>query len=284
MVYNPIWRDTYYTSSTSPLVYQIRLDGTVIYSGKAVRRPGANDVRININKICNNYLESDIVDLYTGSSTYITHSNAVKTFDLVNSGGTTLEQYMFLLDYDYGDTWTGGEKVLSVPINGHFVTGMMKPKTNVTAGNAVRTYKSTGDYTVQVGCDAKYVLYYLNARGGWDAFVFEGKVVKKDNITQYTTDRVFNNTTYDFEAYRYVSEIKTTYECSTGLLSDEESEKFGKHLISTNKAYLHNVSEGWMKPVIVDDKTVTYQSYKNNGQKLSVYKVNITESQSRIRK
>lgn len=284
MVYGPIWKDTYYTTTASTLIYQIKLDGAVIYSGRAVKKPGADDLVINVNKVCNNYLESDVAELFTSSSSYITQNQAVRTFDFCNSAGTVLQQYMFLLDYDYEDNWTGGSKVLSSPINGKYVSGMLKLHTNVTAGNAVRTYKSTGSYPTLAVCPSDYVLYYLNARGGWDAFVIEGKVIKKDNFTQYTTDRVFNNTTYDFECYRYISEIKTSYELSTGLMNDAESKNFAKNLVGSNKVYLHNVNEGWIRPVIIDDKSVTYQTYENNNGKFSVYKINITESQSKIRK
>lgn len=283
MVYNPIYRDTYYTSSASSLVYQIKLDGGVIYSGRAVRMPGADNLRININKVCRNYLESDITPLFEVNGTSITNLNACRTFDLTDSSGTVLQQYTFLLDYDYDDTWNGGSKELSVPINGHFISGMLKPRTSVSTGNTVATNATTGNYPVQVRC-SDYVLYYLNARGGWDAFVPEGKCQKKDGLTTYTTDRAFDNTTYEFETNRYVSEIKTSYELITGLLTDVQSERLAKHLIGSNKVYLHNVSEGWIRPVVIDDKAVTYQTYENNGKKLSVYKINVTESQMKIRK
>lgn len=283
MVYNPIYRDTYYTSSASSLVYQIKLDGGVIYSGRAVRMPGADNLRININKVCRNYLESDITPLFETNGTSITNLDACRTFELTDSAGTVLQQYTFLLDYDYDDTWNGGSKVLSVPINGHFISGMLKPRTSVSTGNTVSTNATTGNYPTQVRC-SDYVIYYLNARGGWDAFVPEGKCQKKDGLTTYTTDRAFDNTTYEFETNRYVSEIKTSYELSTGLLTDEQSERLAKHLIGSNKVYLHNVSEGWIRPVVIDDKAVTYQTYENNGKKMSVYKINVTESQMRIRK
>lgn len=283
MVYNPIYRDTYYTSSASSLVYQIKLEGGVIYSGRAVRMPGADNLRININKVCRNYLESDITPLFETNGTSITNLNACRTFDLTDSAGTVLQQYTFLLDYDYDDTWNGGSKVLSVPINGHFISGMLKPRTSVSTGNTVSTNATTGNYQTQVKC-SDYVLYYLNARGGWDAFVPEGKCQKKDGLTTYTTDRAFDNTTYEFETNRYVSEIKTSYELSTGLLTDEQSERLAKHLIGSNKVYLHNVKDGWIRPVVIDDKAVTYQTYENNGKKMSVYKINVTESQMRIRK
>lgn len=283
MIYSPIYKDTYYTSSANSLTYLIKLEGKVIYSGKAFKKPDADYININVNKICRNYLSSDIADLITGSSTYITDYNAIKTFDFCDSAGTVLQQYMFLFDYDYSDTWGGGAKNLSLPINGHYATGMLKPQSNVTASNNVRIYKSTGSYPTLVKCN-EYAIYYLNAKGGWDAFLFEGKCIKKDQITQYTTDKTFNNTTIEFENNRYVSEIKTSYELSTGLLSDGQSENFAKNLIGSNKCYLHNLKTGEIKPVVITDNSVTYQTYQNNNKKFAVYKLQVSDSQMKIRK
>lgn len=283
MVYAPIYKDTYYVTTADTLTYTIELDGGVIYSGRAVKFPDADNLRININKVCNNYLESDMSELFDSESSYTINLNACRVFDLKNGNGVTLQQYTFLFDYDYGHNWSGGETTLSEPVNGHFVSGMLKPKTNVTASNAVRTYKSSGVYPVEVGC-AEYVLYYLNARGGWDAFVIEGATVKKDTISQYKTDRTFDNNTYEFEANRYISEVKTSYEMNTNYLTDEESERLAKHLVGSNKVYLHNLNEGWIKPVLIDDTSVVYKKYQTNGKKLSQYKINVSDSQMKIRK
>lgn len=283
MVYSSIWKDTYYTTTASSLTYRITLDGEVIYSGKAVKMPGSDNLNIRLNRICGNYLESDIADLFTGSTTYITNYDALRTFTLTNSAGTQLEQYTFLKDYSYDQSWSGGATTLSNPINGHYTDGMLKLKTNVTSSNAVRTYKSDGNYPTQVQC-ADVALYYLNAKGGWDAFLIEGRATKKDTITQYTTDQVFNNTTYEFEKNRYVAEIATSYELVTGYLTDEQSAKFAKNLVSSNKVYMHHLKEGWIKPVVIDDTSVTYQTYRGNNRKMSQYKLTVSFSQSKIRK
>lgn len=282
MVKGPIWKDTYYTTTADTLAYYIKLDGGIIYSGRAVKMPDADDLTININKVCRNYLSSEIEELLETSSASTVNYEACRTFTLTDSAGTTLEQYMFLYDYDYDHNWNGQAATLSLPINGHFIDGMLKLKTTVTTGGTVTTYKATGNYPVQVSCGD--VLYYLNTRGGWDAFVFEGNTIKTDKLTTYSTDRVFNNTTYEFENNRYVAEIKTAYQLNTGLLNDEQSANFAKNLLGSNKCYLHLVSEGKIKPVVITDTNVTYLTYQTNGRKLSQYKLNVEESQSKIRK
>lgn len=281
MQYNSIWSDTYYTTTADTLTYQVQLDDRVIYSGRAIIRPDADEIRINISKICRNYLSQDLLPLISTSDSAITNSQACRTFDVLDTSGNTLEQYCFLYDYSYDHKWNGGNETLSLPINGHYVDGMMKLKTTVSS-HQVKTYKSTGSYDVKVGCGD--VLYYLNSRGGWDAFVFEGNTTRNDKLTTYTTDQVYNNNTYEFEKNRYVSEIKTSYSLNTGYLSDDQSKNFAKNLLESNTCYLHKIDDGWIKPVVISDTQVAFQTYQTNGRKLSQYKITVELSQSKIRK
>lgn len=293
---NPIYKDTYYTTTASTANYTIQLDGDTIFSGKAYKYPNNNNLNINVNKICRNYLESDIAELLEaepGTIVMLTHFNAQRTFKLYVSGSNVAD-YRFYNDYSYTDDKdvSGSSIVVSEPINGHYVPGMYKLRTyrDSTASNSSCYTRADIDisgpdygYTKQVKC-TPYVLYYLNSYGGWDSFVIEGKVVKKDAFTPYTTDRAYNNNTLQFETNKYVNEIKTSYELHTGYLSDSEAANLSKNLIGSLKVYLHNIDEGTIEPVLIDDKSVTYQTYENNGKKMVSYTINITESQSKIRK
>ena len=282
MVYAPIWKDTYYTTTAASLTYKIYLSDTLIFSGKAYRMPNGNNISININKICQNYLEQDIDTLLTGSSSSQQNPNAKGDFVLKNGSNTTLETYRFLYDWDYTHNWTGSSATLSQPINGEFISGQMKLKTSVAAtgsSNTVTTYRSTGSYDKEI-CGT-YVLYYVNARGGWDAFAFH-KGEKSETITQHNYSKTFNNTTYEFEDKRYISEIDTTYKLSTGILTDAQSKSFAKNLVSSNKCYLHNLSEGWIKPVVITDNQVTYKEWDNVDDVIS-YQITVKESQTKQR-
>ena len=287
----PIWKDTYYTTTANTVNYSIRLDGETIFTGKGVKYPGADDMQLNINKICRNYLECDIAALLTtmpSSNTNLNHPNAQRTFNFY-TGSTKVNDYVFYQDYSYTNDkpTTGSSIIVSNPINGHYVSGMLKVRTYrgtssyYTTGSAS---SSTGlGYTTRVKC-VPYVLYYLNSYGGWDAFAIEGTGVKKDAYTTYRTDQSYNNTTLQFETNKYVQEIKTSYELNTGLLSDEQSANLAKNLLGSIKVYLQNIDEGWIKPVIITDSNITYQTYQTNGRKLCQYKINVQESQSKIRK
>lgn len=287
----PIWKDTYYTTTADTVNYSIGLDGETIFTGKGVKYPGADDMQLNINKICRNYLECDIAGLLEtmpSSNTNLDHPNAQRTFNFY-TGSTKVNDYVFYQDYSYTNDKpaTGSSIVVSNPINGHYVSGMLKVRTYrgtssyYTTGSAS---SSTGlGYTTRVKC-VPYVLYYLNSYGGWDAFAIEGTGIKKDAYTTYKTDQSYNNTTLQFETNKYAQEIKTRYELNTGLLSDEQSANLAKNLLGSIKVYLQNIDEGWIKPVIITDSNATYQTYQTNGRKLSQYKINVQESQSKIRR
>ena len=290
----PIWKDTYYTTTAETANYKLFLDGEQIFAGKAVRYPNADEMDININKICRNYLECDIrglLETMPSSNTDQDHPNAQRTFELYVDD-TKVNDYVFYQDYSYNNDKpvTGSSINVSNPINGHFVQGMLKVRTTRTSTTST-TYYTTGSassstglgYTTRVKC-VPYVLYYLNSYGGWDAFAIEGTGIKKDAYTTYKTDQSYKNTTLDFETNKYVQEIKTNYELNTGLLTDEQSANLAKNLLGSIKVYLQNIEEGWIKPVIITDSNVTYQTYQTNGRKMCQYKINVQESQSKIRK
>ena len=295
--YSAIWKDTNYTTTADSATYRIDLDGETIYAGKAVKYPGAEYLKVNINKVCRNYLSSDIDDLLNTMPPNITrqyHYNEQRTFSLYVTTAS-VHDYIFYQDYSYNDDKAvEGTVVVSSPINGHYTPGMMRLKTTriTSTGGTVYTEGYIGNpstqaeyfgYTTQVKC-TPYVLYYLNSYGGWDAFVIEGSVAKKDSITSYNTDSPFDNTTLEFETSKYVNEIKTSYELNTNYLTDEQSANLAKNLIGSLRVYLHNIDEGWVKPVIITDNSVTYQTYARNGRKLCQYKIQVTESQSKVRR
>lgn len=293
---NPIYKDTYYTTRAASVNYRIELEGANIFSGKAVRYPDADELQININKICRNYLESDVLALLEEKPLSVEteqQPHGQRTFNLyVND--VNVADYRFYQDYSYdryGKAVTGLSINISNPINGHYIPSMLKLKSTRNSTNDLSTVFTQGvvgvsaalGYNTQVKC-SPYVLYYLNSYGGWDAFVIEGNAFKRDSITSFQTDRAYNNTTMEFETDKYVNEIKTSYELNTHYLSDEEAKNLAKNLIGSTKVYMHNMDELWIKPVIITDSEANYQTYETNGRKLCQYKIKVTESQSKIRR
>ena len=296
----PIWKDTIYRTEESVFEYSIRVDGRIIYRGRAYKRPNADYNEIKINKICENYLSNniatllEIVDDNNGNVPPTNNDEAVKTFQILDKNESILKEYVFLYDWSYDkDMWNeyGTYLNLSKPINNKYATGMYKFSTYAEYISIEGTGGISEKWVVMNGISSpientcgKYALYYLNSYGGWDSFLFEGEVIKEDNISQYTTDRTYNNTEPQFEIQRYVSEIQSSYVCNTGWLSDEQATILTKNLLSSNLCYLHNLESGDIIPAIIDEKSAKYQTYKNNGNLMAQYEIRIKESQTRIRR
>ena len=90
---------------------------------------------------------------------------------------------------------------------------------------------------------------YRNRFGGWDSFLIEGNISKTDNYTkqnyrikgEYNQEYVINTLKYIDEKRTDSIDIDTTYEASTGWLTDEESERLVFHLLSSPIVYFQNL-------------------------------------------
>lgn len=134
MVYNLACNDVFYRTTADTFTYTIRLsDGEAVYFGTAVKSPGSPYIEININRVASQYLDVDMPDFREYSNNITLHGNGFLDFKLYQvvfnevtvAGQTTkvatenlLETYRFLYGYDYLDTWNGGRKILSNPVNG----------------------------------------------------------------------------------------------------------------------------------------------------------------------
>lgn len=291
MIIASIWEDIYYTYDGNMLSYYITDENdNKLFAGKAYRRPDEDRIKVKINSICRNYLSNDLrplLDSYYGGTTSDAESpTGIRVFKLYDSNDIMLESYELLYDWSYEVHWNGNDMTLSRPINGRATSMMFRPMTTIEGHSVFNSLWAGGGTLYKIidgGCNAEYAIYYLNSYGGWDAFLFEGKAVKKDTITQFTTDRSFNNQTVDYEAYRYVSEINTSYTLSTGWLNDEQAANFAKNLVGSNHVYLQNLKTGDFFSAIITDSSVTYQTMKNNGGKMAIYQLNVKESQNKLR-
>lgn len=130
---------------------------------------------------------------------------------------------------------------------------------------------------------AKYVLYYLNPFGGWDSLLFEGKCVKNVAYEKNTILHDYDNTKLDFGNEHYLKNIKTTYKCTTNYMTDEQSKRMPA-VLQTTKAYLQDLSNGNIIPVLVNNSNTDIKSYRNNNRKLFTYTIELEESQNKFSK
>ena len=282
------WEDVILQRTESVFDYRIYNGTNLIFQGRAYKRPNAETNDIKLNKIFENYLSNSINGLLNSELTEETNPEACKVFKLMklDTDGTEIliEQYKILYDWSYDFRFRGSNANLSRPINGRYVAGMYKMGTSVNGASGTATNSLNGGaYNVLADC-GNYALYYLNAYGGWDALLIDGTVLKKSTVTQYTTDRNYDNNRIEFEQTKYINEIQDAYEINTGFLTDEQAANLSKNLIPSKEVYLHIISENKIIPVLITDTSVTYQTYQTNNLQMPQYKINVKESQIKLRK
>lgn len=129
----------------------------------------------------------------------------------------------------------------------------------------------------------EWALYYLNKMGGHDAFMIEGNVKVVDNIDrdQYTQN-ARNTNPSSFAKTTIQSRISTTYELSTGWLTDEESEILASQLMSSPQVFLHNKTSLYIPTAVnITDTSVEHKKFRN-GKQLNRYTITVEESQTKL--
>lgn len=274
----PIWKDTYYTSTAQSITYTITSGGATVFNGKAVKFPDAANVEVNINLICRNFMSNELPDLRNiSTSTAVTNSNALKTFNFTSSDGGS-NSYVFLWDWSYQD-WNGGSKSMGSPINGHY-NGNMFVLSSSTNGTVV-----TNNITMGSGNHCgQMALYYQGAAGGWNSFLIEGHVKRTDKLTNHNVSRRVKNTSVDFENTIYSIDVEPSYELSTGWLSDAQAANLAANLLQSPRIYAHDLVNDRIFPVLITDTSVQYKTYRTNSRKPINYVIKIKASQSKTRR
>lgn len=282
MITAPIYQDTIYTYSGKSLDYSITLNGETIFQGRAYAAPGEDDIKLNINRICENYLNNDAIDVILANRTESqTARDAFREFNLLDGSGNTLETYQFLYCYDYENEFDMGNPYLNDPITDAYGINMLKLRTYFD-GISVVNYPDGGNYTRFV-CGAQYALYYLNAKGGWDAFLIEGSSERTDKISRHQYNKSYNNQTIEYEKNTYISEISTSWKLNTGLLDDAQAHNMCWNLLASNRVYLHDLEADKIIPVVITNTQNIYRTYKNNNQQPIQYEIDVVESQTKLR-
>lgn len=131
---------------------------------------------------------------------------------------------------------------------------------------------------------AKYALYYVNAHGGWDCFLIEGNTLEADTLKRYTREMVYDNTDIQNRGIQnYVNEITKGFTFQSGWLLNDQGERM-HNLINSTDVYLYDIANEQMIPVIIPTTTCEYKTYKNQGNKLVNYTIQVQIAQNRIRR
>lgn len=272
MITAPIYKDTYFKYyDVSALTYYIiadsQLTGDTIFNGKAYLLPDEESVKINISRICADYLSNELPSFVNSS---YTNSDAVREFFLYDADDDTLlESYKFSYDWSY--------ETSPQQLSPRYAVGQKVVTTVKNASNYVNTVSVFNDSSLYCG---RYALIYLQPDGKWNSFLMEGLYKVSDDFNSYTTERSYDNTKAEFNKNKYVNEITTTYELNTGWFDDRESEIFAKTVLRSIKVYLQDIVNNTIIPVVITDNSVERKMYLNE-KKLITYKVVVEESQNK---
>lgn len=315
----PIWKDKLVTlSSSSAIEFRITMNGTVIYTGKATKRPGAASIVAKINEICADYLSSVLPTrtdrAWTGMSL---PSFAVQT----KSGSTwsTQETVQFYPNWSYDYGFSGNN--LSFPINGRLDRGMwlfasvlakatplnatyrissgssstravtISPSPGTGTGvwkvsavaNTVRITVNGNEYSVVTNC-AKFALYYVNAYGGWDQFLIEGNDMEVDSLERFIREQEYdNNSILNAGKVNYVNDITKSWTLNSGWMSNDAGLRM-HHLLNSCLVYLFDIATGDFIPVTISTNSCEYKTRKNQGRSMVNYSFTVTLAQNRIRR
>lgn len=132
-------------------------------------------------------------------------------------------------------------------------------------------------YALNDGC-RRWVLYYVNAFGGWDWLVVDGETSQADAVKRYTYDRVYNNAESQRGRVDYLNELTEQYTFNTGMLTDGESSRM-HHLLNSPCVWAHDLQADVYLPLVL---TGTETRRKRQG--LQSYEITAAVAQDRLRR
>lgn len=142
---------------------------------------------------------------------------------------------------------------------------------------AVSVEANGNTYPVQ-GCE-RFILYYINAYGGWDWLPVEGKTRESDAVKRHTFEAVYNNIpVYARGRFNHVNELTHHYTFYTGWLTDAQSELMPQ-LLNATTVYVHDTKTNEVLPLVLTNSST---EHKQNG--LNQYTIEADLAQNRLRR
>ena len=310
-----IWKD--YTVSFGNVAeadYTINVGATAIYSGHAVRRPDQAQLTVRINDVCADYLTHALPGVTAATS--VAEDSAV-TFTVKDSGGTVVDTVQFVADWSFD--YDHSPAALADPVNGRvspsqalivsvlgtsatsfslkYRSGSTGSVSVAASGGPVQnvslplaSYEGLESvtvggktYTVADAC-ARYALLYVNAFGGWDTLLMEGRDSKADAYDRNTMVQRYDNATRSARGtVEYVNEVTRGWTLRTGWLTDAQAARM-HHVLGSAHVYLYDVTAATLVPVIITDQECEYKTYRGNGGQMVNYTVRVELAQDIIRR
>lgn len=127
-------------------------------------------------------------------------------------------------------------------------------------------------------------LTYVNSLGGWDTFLFEYPINRKQDIDRQEWSTGTDYFSQDFDKQYLVKSISTTYSTVTGWLSDEQSRLMYDNLFASPVIYFQDFTDTsrTLIPVYLTSTSWDEKTFRN-GRKLIQYELQFKESHIKLR-
>lgn len=145
---------------------------------------------------------------------------------------------------------------------------------------AVKVVMNGKTYLASKYCP-RYVLYYRNAYGGWDALPVEGRTREADSVTHFNNEAVYDNADPSARGKEnYLNELKHTFEFCTGWLNNAQSSRM-HHLLNSPSVFVHDMESSLIRPVVLTNPSTEYKEGKGGWHN---YTIEAELAQNRIRR
>lgn len=316
----PIWKDIVLHTDNASDEFTVSILGEPVYQGKAVQQPHRHGADIRINDILEGYLSPlpfpTRPERLGRAYPYLSFTGTILGGEQVT--GITLANWTYdeseagVLDTESDNgisrplrniadrrqlfLWTpGGFTYRESYFESEEGDVEMIPLDYGTAVVDVPTIE--GEYflieqekiTIASTC-ARYVLYYQNARGGWDSFLFLGNCRVEQPLTRNTIDTGWTGSLS--RTKEWSNTTKRRYILNTDALVDypEMSEDFATNIARATNVFLEDLQETAAMagkhrviPVIITDTQANFKSFKGDGKKLPQFTITAEEAFTRNR-
>lgn len=130
----------------------------------------------------------------------------------------------------------------------------------------------------------RYILYYVNAIGGWDTLLIDGRAEVSDGITRHEYTQRYDNGTPDARGrVDYANEVTRNWTFNTGWLTDDEASRMF-HLLESPLVYVYDTAAALFHPIVLTDTDCKFKTYQGEGRKLVQYAIAATLARDIVRR
>jgi len=297
--YTSIWRDVFYNNNAGDLSYSIYSNDIKKYTGVCLAGTELNLSRISEKYMPEYTLEgTDWIEIPTftcilkdSSSTLMSvayspdwsyEKNGYVSSQILNDpitlkGDILMPFYFSVCDLD-GANFKYRENSTEISVgnpSSSFAFKKITPSPDTTTLSYLKDNEVAFTYDMHGGNGS---FTYRNRYGGIDTFLIEGNISIVDNFSRGNSQGVTPYLSHSFSKRTDRTEISRKYKCSTGWLSDTESEKLVFHLLSSPLVYFQNFDNPTVTiPVLITNTSCEIKKFKN-GRALIRYDIEFENS------